>query len=117
IDAVEKITKSNTAYIQTHKNALLKLLPKAEHKEFKWHLAQLVSRFKLNEKEGGKVWQVLSAWAQNKKESRIVRVTALQALYNLLKQFPELKPDFDQVIAEVSIQNIPSINARIKQFK
>ncbi|MGZ5242611.1 MAG: hypothetical protein ACXWW0_01935 [Bacteroidia bacterium] len=116
-DAIEKITIENPAFIIPHKNALLELFYNAEHKELKWHMAQIVSRLKLSKTQFGKVWQVLAKRASDKKESRIVRVLSLQAMYDLLKQFPELKPDFDQLIEEVSTQKIPSITARIKQFR
>jgi hypothetical protein len=116
-DAIEKISAINPSYILPHKNALVKLLSNAENKELKWHLAQIISRIKLSKLDIGKVWPVLYNWAANKKESRIVRVHSLQAMYNLLKLHPTLKHDFDLLIEDVSSQNIPSITARIKQFR
>jgi hypothetical protein len=56
----------------------------AHDKEFKWHLAQLVVLHELAHDELGEVWKILSHWAMDKKESKIVRVNSLQGLYELL---------------------------------
>jgi hypothetical protein len=113
-DAIEKITLSRPEYLQPHKSELLKLLTSAKHIELKWHMAQLVVRVKLNAEEAGAVWDILTQWALTKKESRIVRVFSLQGLFDLLKQFPELKTDFEQTLATLEKEPIPSIAARIR---
>ncbi|TDH23520.1 hypothetical protein EXU57_17110 [Segetibacter sp. 3557_3] len=116
-DAVEKVTREHPEYLQTHKTALLQLLHTAKDKELKWHLALLVARLQLSDEELGNAWQLLTGWATNKKESRIVRVNSLQALYNLLSQRQELKQDFVITITQVKQEDVPSIKARLKQFK
>jgi uncharacterized protein with von Willebrand factor type A (vWA) domain len=117
IDAVEKVTQTQPHYLAPHKKAVLELLAQAEHKEAKWHLALLASRLKWMQNELGTVWQILTAWALNQKESRIVRVNALQALFDLLQQQPALVGDFHQTIQQVKIENIPSITARLKKLQ
>src|SRR5690606_30935237 len=47
-DAVEKITRSHPHYLKTHKKEIFELLERASDKELKWHLAQIISRLKLN---------------------------------------------------------------------
>ncbi len=114
IDAIEKITTTRPGCLKFHKKELLKLLHSAKHKELKWHLAQLVSRLKLNKKETGKVWDMLTLWAKNKNESRIVRVLSLQSLFDIQKQNAELKKDFTDTLEIMDRENIPSIKARIR---
>jgi|KBSSwiStaDraftv2_1062776.scaffolds.fasta_scaffold08501_6 hypothetical protein len=116
-DAIEKMTLNNRDYLKRHKKDILKLCDTAKNIELKWHLALLISRVSLTKKEVGKVWQILTGWALDRNESKIVRVNSIQGLFNLLAQHPELKQDFDLTIAETRRENIPSINARIKKLK
>jgi hypothetical protein len=113
-DAIEKITLSQPQYLQKHKNSLLKLIDTAGHIELKWHLAQLIVRLSLTEDEIGIVWATLTNWALNKKESRIVRVFSLQGLFDLLKQAPELRVDYEQTLTTLEGEPIPSIAARVR---
>jgi len=85
--------------------------------ELKWHLALLLSRLQLTEKELGQVWQLLTEWATDKKESKIVRVNSVQSLFDLYKTNKDLKQDFNLTIDELVKENIPSLNARIRKIK
>ena len=116
-DAVEKITLKNPAFLKQHKASILKLVETARHIELKWHLALIASRLELTKREFRKVWQILTDWANNKKESKIVRVNSMQGLFNLLQTNQELKQDFNLTLNRIEKENIPSINARIKKIK
>lgn len=116
IDAVEKITSGNSSYLGKHKERLIDFLETASDKEFKWHLALLVSRIDLNQRELGRVWKKLSDWAKDKSESKIVRVNSLQSLFDLSQKHDHLKSNLALIIGEVCKENIPSINARIKKL-
>ncbi|HET9057232.1 MAG TPA: hypothetical protein VFN30_10335 [Chitinophagaceae bacterium] len=116
-DAIEKITLKNPVYLKKHKDKILLLCNKAKDKELKWHLALIIPRLSLNKKEFGWAWQILTNWVKDKKESRIVRVNSLQALFVLLPQNKELMQDFNLTIEEIANENIPSLNARIKKLK
>jgi hypothetical protein len=117
IDAIEKITLNEPGYLQVHKDELLALLNKKSPSEVKWHLPLLIVRLDLSEEEAGKVWETLTVWTLNKQESRIVRVHSIQALYDLLKIYPNLKSDFNLIVEELQRSGIPSIIARLKRFK
>ena len=82
-DAIEKITIQHASYLTKYKSDLLKLCLTAKNKELKWHLALLVLRLNLSVEEIEVVWQLLSGWALDKQESKIVRVNAMQALYEI----------------------------------
>jgi hypothetical protein len=116
-DAIEKIIRKNAGFLKKHKAEILQLCGTATHIELKWHLALIVSRLDLTTKEAGKAWQILAGWAIDKNESKIVRVNAIQALFNLQKIKQEWKEDFKLVILQVEKEHIPSINARIKKIK
>ncbi len=116
-DAVEKITRDHPEYLNKHKEQVLKLCTGATYIELKWHLALLVSRPELTPGEYDTVWKMLLGWTASKEESKIVRVNALQSLFELLMKNPALTPAFLQRMAEMETENIPSINARIRLIR
>ena len=117
VDVVEKITLKKRNFLNPHKGQLLSILKSADHKELKWHIAQLVTRIDLSKKELEDVWHILAYWALNKNESKIVRVNSLQGLFDLSAQHPELLKDFEGVMKSLEHELIPSIQARIRKLK
>ncbi|MBS7787690.1 hypothetical protein KIH23_10305 [Flavobacterium sp. CYK-55] len=116
-DAIEKITLRKSDYLQKHKIELLNLCQSAKDIELKWHLALLVSRLNLTQKELGNTWDLLTKWASDRKESKIVRVNSIQGLFNLLQQNPSLSQDFNLTLSEIGKENVASLNARIKKLQ
>ncbi len=115
-DAVEKVTINHKEFLEPHKFQLLSLLKSAVHKELKWHIAQLVSRLSLSQEELKEVWSILAYWAQNPNESKIVRVNALQGLFDLSRDAPALKRIFEDILQNLAHESIPSLKARIKKL-
>ena len=116
-DAIEKITLNKPEFLSNHKKDIINFLEIAVEKEFKWHLALIVSRLDLTIDELRKVWNKLSNWAKDKKESKIVRVNSLQSLYELTKKHNGLNKDFNLIVTEIELENVPSINARLRKLK
>lgn len=116
-DAVEKITRVNPQFLKPHKLQLMSLLTSAVNKELKWHVAQLVPRLDLVEAEMQEVWSILSYWSKNPNESKIVRVNALQGLYEMTQRFSFFKKDLEETIYALEKEPIPSLRARIKKLK
>ena len=116
-DAVEKITVKHKEFLVPHKVQLLSLLHGAINKELKWHIAQLLPRLPLTAAELHDMWGVLSYWAQNPNESKIVRVNALQGLFDLCLQHEGLRPAFEKIMTNIHHEPIPSIQARIKKIR
>jgi hypothetical protein len=116
-DAIEKITINNPQYMAKHKKTIFELCDTAKNKELKWHLALLLPRLNLDNKELGNAWSILTSWAKDNKNSRIVRVNSIQGLFELLCLNDNLISDFKLTITEVEKENIPSINARIRTIK
>lgn len=116
-DAVEKITAKNKDYLKPHKPQLMAILGSADHKELKWHIAQLLPRLPLTDAELEDVWHKLTYWALNKNESKIVRVNALQGLFDLSQQYPHLHEDLSKTMALMEHEMIPSIQARLRKLK
>lgn len=95
----------------------MSVLRSADHKEFKWHIAQLIPRLKLSKGELEDVRHIFSYWVLNKNESKIVRVNALQGLFDLTRKYPEVKEDLLHAIAATEHERVPSIEARIRKLK
>jgi hypothetical protein len=62
-------------------------------------------------------WTLLTGWALDKKNSRIVRVNALQALFELTWIKPDGVAELARLMKALSAENIPSLNARIKTLQ
>lgn len=116
-DAIEKITATNRKFLAPHKKQLLTLLKSTVHLELKWHLALLVSRLDLGADELREVWGNLTYWALNPNESKIVRVNALQGLFELSGQFPVFSDSFQHILRMLEHEQIPSLQARIKRLR
>ena len=116
-DAVEKITVKNQNYLRPHKRQLLHMLKIADQKELKWHIAQLVSRVDLDKKERADVVQILTHWARNKNESKIVRVNSLQGLFDVARDHPEWTESVSETVDLMQREKIPSILARIRKLR
>lgn len=116
IDAIEKITRRYPCFLNTHQRELLTFSQTATNSEFKWHLALLLARIDLNPQELKTTFSRLTKWALNKSESKIVRVNALQALFDLSENNPKYKSDFLKIVNAVKSEKVPSLNARIKKL-
>lgn len=115
-DVIEKVTLANGKYLNKHKIKIIELCKSSPNKEVKWHLALLVPRLLLSKNELVEIWELLSFWALDKKESRIVRVNSIQGLFNLLQKNKQFVEDFDLISANLGKENIPSINARLRKL-
>lgn len=82
----------------------------------KWHIAQLITRVRLNNKELKSVWHILAYWALNRNESKIVRVNSLQGLFELSKKNVVLAHDYEKIKTALKREKIPSIQARIRKL-
>ena len=85
IDAVEKVTSKRPEFLIAHKFQLLEILNSADHKELKWHIAQLIPRVNVTAAELKDVWNKFACWALNKSESKIVRVKLFRDCLTYLK--------------------------------
>lgn len=116
-DAIEKITISEPSYLHKHKNEIIGLCHEAGHKELKWHLASLIPRLSLKGKQLSDMCNILKQWINDKDESRIVRVNSLQALFDLAAKHCYRMDDVSKLFDELEKENVPSINARIRNMR
>lgn len=115
-DAIEKITLEHPEYLAAYHKELYHLCQKAVDKELKWHLALLVPRLALETASLRQFWIILKKWATDPKESRIVRVNAMQSLYELSEKDFNFPTEFSQLLAQVEKEKIPALQARIRKW-
>lgn len=115
-DAVEKITIDHPEFLKPYKKQVLALCADEQQIELKWHLALLLPRLRLTVRERAKVWGLLSDWVRDKRESKIVRVNALQGLADLLPEIPDQQADYERIITALKLEQIPSLNARMRKI-
>jgi hypothetical protein len=92
-DAIEKISKVNSEYIQNYKSKLIcEIAPKVKQKKLRRHIAQLISYLILEPKENDDTVAFLVNWLDKPKEnSKIVKVFCIQTLAELAKDNKELE--------------------------
>lgn len=116
-DAIEKISVTKPGYLDKHKKAILNLCSKVNEIGLQWHLALLLPRLKLTDKEFEYAWTMLTGWVLDKFNSRIVRVNSIQGLFEMIKLKNERAGDFNRIVAGIETENIPSLQARIRLLK
>lgn len=117
IDAIEKVTRRSPQFLAPHTDEILAFSRGATNPELTWHLALLLSRLALTGRELDEAIDLLTRWALNKSESRIVRVNAIQALHDLSGRNPIYESGFLSVIDAVGREQVPSLNARIRKLR
>lgn len=116
-DVIEKITILHPEYLVPHNTEVMHLASLAQNKELKWHLALILSRLNVDTTAFKKVWNLLSGWALDNKNSLIVRVNSLQGLFDLQHRFPVYKPAFVLIMNQLESEAAPSVRARIAKLK
>ncbi|PID26771.1 MAG: hypothetical protein CR982_08580 [Candidatus Cloacimonadota bacterium] len=116
VDAIEKISLKKSKYLTKYKKDIIDLMGIADNKELKWHLALMVSRINFSIEELKVVWSRLRCWATDKKESKIVRVNSIQALFDFSEKNRDFKKDFDLIIRDIRTENIRSVDARLRRL-
>ena len=115
-DVLEEITRVHPKYLLSHQRDILQFLKTAKHKEFKWHLAQMVGRLRFTPVQRQEVSDALTSWVTDSSESKIVRVNALQALYDINKQYHERDEELQELIGNLKKEKIPSLTSRIRKL-
>lgn len=109
-DAVEKITADHPELLQPYKQKLIREVARVEQQEVRWHVAQLISRLELNDRELRTVVEILLGYLSDK--SSIVRTSVMQALADLAERTQELRPQVVKLLEELSKSGSPAMKSR-----
>jgi len=113
-DAVEKVTTDKKFFLQPYKELILDEISEIEQKEVRWHVAQLLPRLKLTQKEVQKAIAILKNYMSD--DSRIVRTFAMDSLAFFAEKDPKLEAWVITLIEEMVEDGSPAIKSRGKKL-
>jgi hypothetical protein len=118
-DAAEKVSTHNPLLLVRYKSQLLGLLAETDQIELRWHLAQMIPRFKLTARERQRAAAALRRYLDDR--SSIVRTCALQALSELSRKDEALRSETKQLLETALRSGTAAMKARarhlLKQFR
>jgi hypothetical protein len=109
-DAVEKITREHPEYLKPYKAQLIQHVAAIEQQEVRWHVAQILPRLDLSDKERSRVAEILMSYLHD--ESKIVKTMSMQALAELAEQDAGLLPQVMELLKELVETGSPAMRSR-----
>lgn len=109
-DAVEKLSVVHPEYLIPYKVRLINELACCEQKEVRWHVAQMLPRLRWSTREQRQVYDILTKYLCD--SSSIVKTFAMQALADLTKQSPGLRPAVLRRLRALTAHGTPAMRAR-----
>ena len=109
-DALEKISREQSTFLQSHATLLLGLLAETTQQEVRWHLAVMLPRLLLTNSECRRVAEILQSYLEDR--SSIVRTFAMQGLADLTDQYASLRPTIIDLIRSLTRTGTPAMRAR-----
>lgn len=113
-DAVEKLTIEHAEWLKPYKKLFLSQITEIDQKEVKWHVAQILPRFKLTPKEREKVFNLMQEYLEDK--SQIVKTFAMQALTDIAIQDITYVERVRSIVINLIKNGAPSQQSRGKKL-
>lgn len=113
-DAIEKVTAKLPVLLVPYKERLLQRLSKIEQQEVRWHVAPMLARLPLTEREEKAVVSLLLSYINDR--SSIVKTMAMQALTDIALRSRRRMSEIKQHIEELSVIGTPAMKARSKKL-
>lgn len=114
-DVVEKVSRVRPDLVAVHREALLRLTGETDEQEARWHLLQTLPRLGLD--GAGRAAVVAFAEGRLDDASRIVRVSALQALADLAADDATLAARVAELFERVERAGSPAERARVRRLR
>ena len=109
-DVIEKATRNKPELLSDHKREILMILNNEKQQEVCWHIAQMIPRLKITPEEEKVVIHGLHNYLSHK--SKIVRVSALEALADLALRNKDLVNEVAKTIRFHTETGSPAVQAR-----
>jgi hypothetical protein len=109
-DAAEKVTRKNPEMLRPYEKELLGLMAEAAEPELRWHLAVMVPRLQLGDKERQVATSLLKGYLRYR--SSLVRTFALQGLADLAQDDPSIRSEVIEILRAATRQGTPAMKAR-----
>jgi hypothetical protein len=115
--AVMMVEKEHPEFLLSHTEQLLILLRSPDNKDIKSMVIQLVPKANLDSTELERVWHILTYLALNQNEQRIIRVNALQSLYELTHKQVTFVYELHDTLNALTYDHTPSIQSKILKLR
>ncbi len=109
-DAAEKVTAIHPKYLTPYKTLLLRSLAGIEQAEMRWHVAPMLARLHLSITEQTAVVSILNSYMND--HSSVVKISAMQALYDLSERYETWQPVALSRIEESIASGTPAVRER-----
>jgi HEAT repeat protein len=109
-DAIEKATVIRPELLQPYKRRLLKDVAAIDQKEVRWHVALMLPRLQLTDKE--REWAVSILFDYLEDSSSIVRTFAMQGLADLALLEPRLRARVLPILEFLTTSGSPAMRSR-----
>ncbi len=109
-DAIEKITLRRADLLRRYKAVLIKQVALTDQKEVRWHVAQLLPRIQWHASDRRQVVLLLMDYLND--HSVIVKTFAMQALADLTRQDPRLRPSVLACLRKFTATGTAAMKAR-----
>jgi len=113
-DVIEKVTRRHPEYLEKWRDAVLNDISHIDQQEVIWHVAQIIPRINWTLPERKRVVRLLKKYLDHK--SKIVVVSAMQALAELAEKNPALMKDTIKIIIHLILTGSPAMQARGKKL-
>jgi hypothetical protein len=113
-DIAEKVSSRHPDWLKPYKRKLIELAARTQEQELRWHLAQMAPRLDLDARERRRIETVLMDFLQDK--SRIVQVSALQALADLSIDDANLRRRVLGILEDLRHSASPAVRARARKL-
>ena len=114
-DALEKLGRENPTCFDGHKKALLGGALDDGTAEVRWHLIVIAARLTLTATEAKRLCAYLDDRLRHD-ASRIVRVMALQAAFDLCRRHPNLNESVQRMMDYARRCDAPALRARVRKL-
>lgn len=113
-DAIEKITRLRPELLRPYKKDFLNVFATITQKEVRWHLAQILPRLELTQRERQLVFDLLVSFLDD--ESRIVKTFAMQGLADIAEMDRSYLLRVIKIVEDLMTSGIPAIQSRGKKL-
>ncbi|MBL7217550.1 MAG: hypothetical protein ISS62_07660 [Desulfobacteraceae bacterium] len=109
-DVIEKVTRNRPELLLKHKKEIISILKNDEQQEVCWHIAQMIPRLRYTSQEETDIIDALNRYLAHK--SKIVRVSALEALTDLAEKNQRILKEVISTIRLHVKTGSPAVQAR-----
>ena len=109
-DTLEKLTARRPDLLKPYKKVLLHEASVSVQQEVRWHMAQMLPRLPLTRRQIREVFSLLRSYLEDR--SVIVRVCALQAIFELSLKDPSLRRAARELVEASCRTGAPALCAR-----